>query len=453
MLLNKFISIGGLCLCVMYLINCTNNTNLLPELEASSFDYIQDQILTPNCATSGCHDGENSSSFRQHKLVLTRGNSYNNLLNIKPQNANAIINNFLLVNPYNPDKSLLYHKIVWAENHHNSVNYGSQMPLGGEALFQGQIEFIRQWIAGGASEKGDIANKNLLVDKTPSISQDSGFAPLIRPLNGTGFQLKVDKMDLLPNFEREVFIRRIVGNNTDIYVNRIQLKSRMNIHHMVIYGFRDNNNLPTLDQLRDLRLPNGMLNLNTLASMSNHIFMGGGTDGQQDYTLPEGMAIHFPAGISVDLNPHYFNRTNQVHYGENYVNLYTLDKAKVKTIVNMLDLTNTNIPIEPGQRTTHIRAFLFNKPRNIVSLTSHTHQLGEKFIIKIKGGKRNGEVIYESTDWEHPPVINFQEPIQLLSGEGLESVITYYNPTNRHVQFGLSSNDEMGIIFGYYYEP
>jgi len=78
--------------------------------------------------------------------------------------------------------------------------------------------------------------------------------------------------------------------------------------------------------------------------------------------------------------------------------------------------------------------------------------MGEKFVIKITGGSRNGEIIYTTTDWEHPAIINFATPIVLNVGEGLTSEITYNNTSNRAISFGLTSEDEMGIIFGYYYE-
>ena len=67
--------------------------------------------------------------------------------------------------------------------------------------------------------------------------------------------------------------------------------------------------------------------------------------------------------------------------------------------------------------------------------------------IKVLGGPRNGEVVYENTDWQHPFVINLAKPIQLKSGEGLTSVVTYNNTTNKTVNFGLTSEDEMNIIY------
>jgi hypothetical protein len=133
------------------------------------------------------------------------------------------------------------------------------------------------------------------------------------------------------------------------------------------------------------------------------------------------------------------------------VNFYTTDKAKVKNVVNMLNLANTNLPLEPNERKTISKTFTFSDKSNIVMLTSHTHKLAEKFLIKISGGERNGQIIYETTDWEHPLIKNFTTPLQLLKGEGLTSEVTYFNSTTKKVNFGLTSEDEMDIIFGYYY--
>lgn len=84
-------------------------------------------------------------------------------------------------------------------------------------------------------------------------------------------------------------------------------------------------------------------------------------------------------------------------------------------------------------------------------LTSHFHRFGEKFAIKIAGGPRNGELVYTNTDWLHPFVKSFATPIVLQPGEGLTSEVTYYNSSSKAVAFGLTSEDEMNIIFGYYY--
>ena len=74
----------------------------------------------------------------------------------------------------------------------------------------------------------------------------------------------------------------------------------------------------------------------------------------------------------------------------------------------------------------------------------------KKFIIRIVGGSRNNEIVYTSTDWHHPQFVSYDPPIQLQVGEGLMSEVTYHNTRSVVIRFGLTSQDEMGIIFGYY---
>lgn len=419
--------------------------------EKSSYDLIQERIFDQSCATSGCHASPSDGTFAQHRLVLEKTVSHGYLVGVAPNQTVAKAEGLLRVKTFNADQSLLYHKLNVNGSHHAGKNYGNPMPLGGTPLTVGQIEFIRQWIEAGAPKTGRVVDEKLLDDTTPS-GNVPPFEPLAPPAPGEGFQLKVERFDVKPNFERELFIRRELKNPEDIYVKRIQLRGRANSHHFVIYDFRDPKNLPAANQVRDLRNPDGTVNVATFFSMQNHVFLGGGTQTNSEYTFPEGMALRIAANGSLDLNPHYYNRTNGVVYGENYANFYTVPKASVKNVVKMLDLSNEALTLPPGQRTTVTKNFTFDRPVRVIMLTSHNHELGEKFVVKIRGGARDSETVYESTDWANPLVKDFPTPIALKKGEGLTSVVTYNNTTTRTVRFGLQSTDEMNIIFGYYYE-
>lgn len=427
-----------------------------PASETSSFSLIQDRIITPTCATSGCHASTSDGTYAQHGLVLEKSVAFANLVGVVPKNELSKADGHLRVKPYKSLESLFYHKLNWDVSHHGGKQYGSPMPLGGTALTVGQIEFVRRWIEAGAPKTGDVVDKTLLDDKTPSVSSTDDFKTMQTPQQegATGYQMQVEKFSIQPNFEREIFVRKAVGNTTDIYVNRLKFQSRTNSHHMVLYDFRDKtgSNLPAINTIRDLRNPDNTLNLVTALQMSNHVFLGGGTNASQEYTFPEGTALLLPAGMTVDLNPHYFNKTTDFHFGENNVNLYTVDKSKVKNVVKTIDFNNTSFSLPAKTVTTVTKDFKFSADVKVVALTSHNHKYGQKFVIKILGGTRNGEVVYESTDWEHPAMINYTTPIALKKGEGLTSVVTYNNTSNQTISFGLTSEDEMDIIFGYYYE-
>ena len=421
--------------------------------EIASFDLLQDKLLTPTCATSGCHLSEKDANFAQHGLILVKGKSYANLVGVPAVNAVALAKSNPRVKRFSSNESLFYHKLVWDLSHHGLANYGAPMPLGGKPISKGQLSFVQKWIDAGAPLAGEVADPTLLDDQTPSFVEDANFKPLPSPAEEgkSGVQLKVERFVVPPNFERELFVRRPLNNAAPVYVSRIKLKSRSNSHHMVIYDFRNKAVLPKEDEIRDLRNLDNSLNILTFLQMSNHIFLGGGTDPNSDYTFPDGMALQLPANASVDLNPHYFNRTKENLFGENYVNLYTVPAEQVKKVVQMIDFGVTSFTLPANQTTTITRDFKFDKDVVVVSLTSHFHAKGKLFQIKIKGGSRNGEVIYENTDWEHPKVINYAAPIELKAGEGLTSVVTYVNDTAKDISFGLTSEDEMNIIFGYYY--
>ncbi|GHB65080.1 hypothetical protein [Persicitalea jodogahamensis] len=432
------------------LAGCKEQDKVVAGDELASFDLIQDRIFTPTCATAGCHASEHDNNFKEHGLVLAKGKSYVNLINILSRQPDAKAENLRRVKPYNSNESLLYHKLNWDATHHSGKQYGLPMPLGGNPLSVGQIEFVRRWIEAGAPDKGSVVDTTLLNDKTPSyVAIFDGLKP---PAVGEGFQMKLGPFTVSPNFEREMFSRQIVGNNVDQYVNRVQVLMRPGSHHFILYDFNNKSALPPLNTVRDIRNPDGTTNFATLLSMQNHVFWAGTQTQVHDYYLPEGTALLLPAGASFDMNSHYVNKTAQPETGEVHVNLYTLPENQVKHVVQALNLGNESFTLPPGKTTVATKTFTFKKPTTVLMLTSHTHKLGEKFIIRIKGGTRDGEVVYESTDWEHPLIKNFPVPIQLLAGQGLTSEITYTNNTSKTIRFGLLSEDEMGIIFGYFYE-
>jgi len=432
-------------LCILIITSCEKNSADETKAKAT-FDVIQDQILTTSCAVSGCHSSTSDASYNQHGLVLTKGLSYTALVGKIAKNAAAASQKLQLVKPYDADNSFLYHKINCSSTHHStSANYGGRMPLGGY-LTKGQVELIRQWINGGASATDETVNLSVLQDST-ACQED--ISPL--PAPAQGFQLKIDLFNIPKNFEREIFIRRNTPNTTPVYVNRLEMKGRSNSHHLVVYTYRNSTLLPQPDQIRDLRNPDGSINLFTSATMQNHVFFGGGTDVNADFTLPAGVALRVDPATPLDLNAHYFNKTNYTLQGENYVNFHTIPQSSVQYTAKTLDLNNLDIQIPAGQTKTFTKTFTFNTLTRIVMLTSHFHKLGQKFVIKIAGGPRNGEIVYTNTDWEHPLLKSFTTPIVLQPGEGLTSEVTYTNNTSKAVGFGLTSEDEMNIIFGYWY--
>jgi len=402
-------------------------------------------VFAPQCVA--CHTA-GTDAARQSGLLLDGPNAFANLVNAQPTNANARADGMLRVKPFDPLNSLLFHKLQWDATHH-ARDYGSPMPLGGQSLSLGQIEFVTKWISAGAPREGEVAAASLLDDRTPPFSS---FAPLPKP--AAGYQLKIDQFAVRPNFERELFVYRRVGNTTPIYVNRIETKMRPNSHHLLLRTFRANTPavaIPLPDLVRDIRNSDGSLNFLNMVPMAYHVFFAGSMTPSADYTLPEGVALRLPANAMLDLNSHYVNRTNVEIPGEAYINLHTVDSAQVRHLANTLDFGNDNLVIPPRARTVITKEFPITTTMRILTLTAHMHERGERFVIRVTGGGQPDRVVYTTTDWAHPDIVTFTTPLVVQPGQSLVSEVTYNNTSDRTINFGLTSQDEMAIIFGYWY--
>lgn len=421
----------------------TTETSTQPE-NKSSFAKLQEKVLTATCVS--CHT-EGSNYANESGLVLDPDVAYANLVGVPSHDLNASADAVLRVKLGSADSSLLYMKV---HSIPAGKKYGSPMPMGLPSLTIGQQEFIRQWINAGAPKTGVVADAALLEDTAhfPAL----GFLPLEFPPAGTGFQVTTGKFDVSTNFEREIFIYRDLGNPAPIYVNRIRTKLRPNSHHLVLYTFDPSAPvLPQADVIRDLRNPNG--SLNSLSEMNYHEFLGGSMIQEDVYDFPPGVALQLPAHAGVDMNTHFLNYSGSTISGEAYANFYTTSAANVQHTAQTVFVANTDITLLPHKETviTQTTNNPYPIPLNIFMLTSHYHERGKKFQIKISGGKRNGEIIYESTDWYHPLQKNYNTPITINPGEGITMVVTYFNDTDRTIHYGLTSLDEMAVIYGYLY--
>ncbi len=416
----------------------------VPSGGSTSFKRLMDAVITPQCGS--CHATPASGG-----LVLDAANAYKNLVNITPANAAAAAAQFKLITPGNADKSFLYEKLLLWDNA-RTQKYDAPMPLGTTSLTVGQLEFIKRWINEGASPTTDSIPADLL--NNLALPEYAPFVPLPVPSAGQGYQLTTGAFPVPGNFERELFIYRELKNPAPIYVNRFDTRMRANSHHLILYAFGANTPSfirPAPNVIRDLRNPDNSLNVSTALAMAFHVFIGGSMTQSGGYQFPPGVALELPANMGVDLNSHYVNKTTTPFNGEAFANFYTVDRAQVSQVASTLNLANTSFELPPGKRTTATQSFIFDQKRTVLMLTSHTHALGEKFVIRFKGGARDGEILYTNTDWSHPVATTYDPPLVFEPGQGLTSEITYNNTKSVTVKFGLTSEDEMGIIFGYYY--
>ena len=262
------------------------------ERAESSFGYIQEKILNRSCALSGCHASSQDWAFAEHNLILSEGKSYANLVNVDPSNANARAAGLKRVAPSAPDESLLFLKLT-CDPSLSASGYGNQMPLGRDPISAGQLEYLKKWIEAGAPEEGMILSDVGLLEDNVTVCAEE-FKPLDAPALEAGYQLKIDPFTIKPNFEREIFVYKELGNTEDVYINKIEMRMRKNSHHFLVNTFDESTPeklLPQTGVIRELRDGNGNYVGETVNQMEYQLFAIASQTPEMNYQFPEGVAL------------------------------------------------------------------------------------------------------------------------------------------------------------------
>ena len=420
----------------------------------STWKIIQEDILAVRCVN--CHRA-GTSFARQSGLVLTPDVAYRQLVGNAPANSAARADGLVLVSDLGglPSlfKSYLWEKINVVDQEHfygDHPYYGSQMPLGGLPLTNGELVFIRAWIEAGAPETGVVADPELLADR--SHYERPEFRPPPEPENG--IQLHLGPFDVPPHFEREFFFMVPLANDRELLIERFEITMQTGSHHFLLYTFNDeipDHLVPAAQEYRELRDSTGVYVLETVRTMFFHTPIVGSQWPFYDLSFPPGVALRLPEDALLDLNSHYINRSGQPATGEVYLNMHLADPATVEHELRLFGLSNYDISLPPGQVTTLEKEFLFDERTHVLYLIGHAHEHMQEFRVEVVGGSRDGELVYIAYDWEHPPTLVLDPPLILERGQGFRVEATYDNWTDRELNFGFLSEDEMMILYGFYY--
>ena len=454
---------------VLDLVRVSNSLGQTVPDENSAYHDIQEYVFDKSCASSACH----AAPANAYGLSLEYRLSYENLVGVVPQNPAAAAAGMKLVDPGNPENSFLLTKLIGPE-----PSQGSRMPFGGGTLHTGKIDAIRTWIAAGAPETGKIAGiGDLGVLRDP----DDIFEPPAPPPPGQGYQLHLPQFKIEPGTEREVYhatqIKDENGNpvEEDIYINRVEIFYPAGSHHFIIYrltekglakGLLENGILPNIavnpeDIFRELDTdePDPVFGYFGV----DRLFVIGTQTDDTVYEFPEGVGLRMPGDTVYDLNSHYINLLgDETLIGETYVNIYTIPEEEVKYEAVEIFVSNREISVPPG--TTRVAKSTWyvedelkkrdhdpNTEISVFLLSSHMHRHGELFEIFQKS---SGEMLHRSIAYDDAPIDLFDPVLLLDANDALRFQCTHNNyDTNEPLIFGLTSEDEMCIIFGYYFIP
>ena len=440
-------------------------------LDASSegrdtWEIIRDDIVVPRCAS--CHTA-GSFYAEQSGLILTSDVAYEEIINTPPTNTAALEDGLVQLSNeggmLGVQLSYFWEKINIRDEEHylgDHPYYGELMPLGGPFLTNGQLSFIEEWIMAGAPQSGQLVDPVFLADT--SIYSAPVFEILEEP--EFGLQLHMGPFEVPPGGDMELLSYADPQFTEDVFINRVKISMRPGSHHFILYTFTDDIPsyfIPEEGEIRPFYDNNGDVIYQNLLAMQFHKFVTGTQWPAMDYSFPEGVALRFPHEYGFDMNTHYLNYTNTPLTGEIYTNLYFSQPEEIEHIAEILILNNQNFNLPPNEVTSVERTYNFDQIRNIhdldntieeikiFQLFTHAHEHMTRFDIEVSNSDGSTTLVYTALDWEHPPILQLNDPLILTPGMGLKLTCTFDNWTDDYLQFGLLSTDEMMILFGYFY--
>jgi hypothetical protein len=454
---------------VLDLVRVSNSFGQTAPDENAAYHDIQEYVFDKSCANSVCH----AAPANAGNLNLTYGLSYENLVGGVPQNPAAAAAGMKLIDPGNPENSFLLTKLMGP----TAPEQGARMPFGGGVLHSGKIDAVRTWIEAGAPQIGKIAGiGDLGVLRDP----DEKFDPPAPPPPGGGYQLRLPPFKIEPGTEREIYYATQItdGNGNpiegDIFINKVEIFYPAGSHHFIIYRFTEEglaNGVPDrgitpgigvdpADSFRELdpEDPQVLGNFGV-----DRLFVVGTQTDDTFFEFPEGVGLRLPGDTVYDLNSHYINLLgDEPLIGETYVNIYTIPEEEVKYEAVEIFVSNRSINVPPGitrvaKMSWYIEDELERRGHDLETelsvflLTSHMHRHGELFEINRMS---TGDLLHRSIAYDNAPITLFDPILRLGPDDGLKFQCTHNNyDTNEPLIFGLTSEDEMCIIFGYYYIP
>ena len=439
----------------------------------STYHDIQHYIFDKSCVNTACHGAPANAGG----LNLAYENAYQNLIGKpEPKNPAAAAAGMKLVDPGHPENSFLLTKLIGP----SSPEFGARMPLTAGQLHDGKIEALRKWITAGAPRDTQLPGiGDLAVLRDP---EDTFQAPPPPP-PGEGYQIHLPKFKIQAGKELEVFYATQIKDENgdplqgDIFVNGFDIFYPTGSHHFILYrvtriglrrGVLEKGSVPGIGVNPDetFRVVNPEDADTGHLTLLDRLPVIGSQRAETAIRFPEGVALRIAGDTIFDMNSHYVNLLGtQTLIGETYVNLWTLPPEKVKYEAKGLAASNREINVPPGTRRTvegtwlvsdaikllRLQGYRDVTELNVFQVTSHMHRHGELFeVFRIS----TDELLHKSVAYDNAPLDQFNPSLKLVVGDGLRFECTHSNfDTDQPIRYGVTSEDEMAIMFGFYYLP
>jgi hypothetical protein len=153
----------------------------------------------------------------------------------------------------------------------------------------------------------------------------------------------------------------------------------------------------------------------------------GAGQGTGAVAMSNGVGKYLPRGGHFRTSHHVINTSDQPIQTWARFNVCVQDAAATKYVANTMVCTTTAIDVPANTRGSTTATCTAPYDMNVVLLASHAHDHLKRFTVqKYDGARTLDDVLYESTDWDSPQIVDIaSNPVRLSKGQGLTFTCEY----------------------------
>jgi copper type II ascorbate-dependent monooxygenase-like protein len=239
---------------------------------------------------------------------------------------------------------------------------------------------------------------------------------------------------LPPATEDYVCVRQTVTE--DIYVRALQAINPPGTHH-------------TFLTIGPASGPDGVTPCDFTVNHGQAIF-GSGV-GTNAIEFPPGVAMKMSAGEQLLLNLHLFNSNPSELSGSSGTKMVRVEESEVEYLGENRPALDLSLNIPPHQEWSEVGSTAMSSDRTIFAVLPHMHQLGSHMKVTA-ASSLDGERVLHDGPYEFEAQLYYPiDPIRMAAGDKLQFECTWKNTTDRTINFGDSSLDEMCAVGLYQY--
>jgi len=393
-----------------------------------TFAVLQSRLFG-GCRVAACHGAARSGG-----LDLRADVAHASLVGQPATNTTAAAAGRQRVVAGDPDASFLWQKLLGRLD----PGEGTRMPSAGRMPTVLELEMVRAWIMAGAPRTGVVESAPCLPSRE-YVPAD----PLAPPPRG--HQIVFDGPTLAPGEEFEGCIWVDAPFAGDFVVGSFEYSLNPGTHHVTLYEHADGPP-PALNVFDPHDLGCGAQGAG--AGISNV--------GETPYFVdgyPPGAGRRLAGSRPIGINPHYYNEFDVPIQAKIWINLHPVRGPLVHE-VRMMNSAAAELDGEtsysfsvPAFATATHRLRTTNATgvaRHLFQLWGHQHLRGTRFTAWSSAGAR----IYESVDWAHPAIVEFDPPFVLAPGDWIDFECEWDNGVTRPVRRCGDSDRDAGCTSG-----